>query len=314
MKREIRRELNRITLVMEEKDFPEDYRIKMLTENKIPGLLKCTVSYVDDMTGLVYELSGRETVYDYIRKQGISESFVKLFITSVILCQEHCREYLLDFNNVLLDLDSIFIEEEEIFFCCCPFCTRDNHECVREILKEFMARTDPDDDRTAEFIRALLLNVADTYSLREVARSCSECHEDTGLYTEPDPAEIKQLKSLEKTRQRMDMEEELGIGYEYRNIILKTPDGEEAFSCTRGQFIIGSARCNVDGYINSPFVSHVHCCIQQKGRSFVIKDLNSERGTYLNGHRLRSGRRTTLHTGDRLEIGDREYIVDIYRG
>ncbi|MEQ8846417.1 ATP-binding protein [Botrimarina sp.] len=47
-------------------------------------------------------------------------------------------------------------------------------------------------------------------------------------------------------------------------------------------------------------VSRKHAVLEQSGDSFVLRDLNSSNGTFVNGHRVREKR---LDTGDRVQMG-----------
>ena len=57
-------------------------------------------------------------------------------------------------------------------------------------------------------------------------------------------------------------------------------------------------------------VSSIHCEISVKGSSFRLRDLNSRNGTYLNGSRITD--ETELANGNKIRIGRREYILDLW--
>jgi pSer/pThr/pTyr-binding forkhead associated (FHA) protein len=70
-----------------------------------------------------------------------------------------------------------------------------------------------------------------------------------------------------------------------------------------GRFVIGrDASCDLT--VDDPKVSGEHAEIIRSGSSFVLRDLGSTNGTYVNGERVDGRRR--LHEGDRLQIGDTE--------
>ena len=72
------------------------------------------------------------------------------------------------------------------------------------------------------------------------------------------------------------------------------------FELTRPEIIIGRDS-NVDVVISSPVVSHRHARLKQEGEEYVLEDLGSSNGTYLNGQRL-VGRRP-LKSGDQVRLG-----------
>lgn len=61
------------------------------------------------------------------------------------------------------------------------------------------------------------------------------------------------------------------------------------------------ADCDVS-LTHSRKVSRKHCCIAQVNNSFVIRDLGSTNGVFVNGSRVR--KETGLSLGDELAIGD----------
>jgi hypothetical protein len=61
----------------------------------------------------------------------------------------------------------------------------------------------------------------------------------------------------------------------------------------------------VDIRLEDPFASSRHCEIVRQGNLYVIEDLGSTNGTYLNEEPL-SGPQP-LHVGDRIRIGDTEF-------
>jgi DNA-binding NtrC family response regulator len=58
--------------------------------------------------------------------------------------------------------------------------------------------------------------------------------------------------------------------------------------------------------LKDPFSSSRHCRIEKKGTQFVIKDLRSRNGTFVNGTQILEA---TLKHGDRIQIGQTHLIV-----
>ena len=55
-------------------------------------------------------------------------------------------------------------------------------------------------------------------------------------------------------------------------------------------------------------VSAHHAEIRRNGSQYIIRDLGSTNGTYLNGEPLRGPQ--PLHAGDRIRIGDSEFSFE----
>lgn len=64
-------------------------------------------------------------------------------------------------------------------------------------------------------------------------------------------------------------------------------------------------RGNVEIQLDDPFASSQHARIWREGHVFVIEDLGSTNGTYLNDEPLNGP--APLHPGDRIRIGDSEF-------
>jgi hypothetical protein len=64
-------------------------------------------------------------------------------------------------------------------------------------------------------------------------------------------------------------------------------------------------RGDVEIQLDDPFASSRHARITREGHVFVIEDLGSTNGTYLNDEPL--GGPQPLHAGDRIRIGDSEF-------
>lgn len=77
-----------------------------------------------------------------------------------------------------------------------------------------------------------------------------------------------------------------------------------------GEFTIGRNKAN-DWVLQDPTVSGRHCSISGSNGSFIVTDLNSRNGLFLNGERLETGASADLQSGDRLQLGPYELTVSI---
>jgi pSer/pThr/pTyr-binding forkhead associated (FHA) protein len=60
-----------------------------------------------------------------------------------------------------------------------------------------------------------------------------------------------------------------------------------------------------------PSVSRQHATIALRGGAFVLEDLNSQNGTFVNGERIRQ---RVLCDGDRVNIGEAEFLFRLGDG
>jgi hypothetical protein len=61
--------------------------------------------------------------------------------------------------------------------------------------------------------------------------------------------------------------------------------------------------------LQDPFASSQHARVYAQGGAFVVEDLGSTNGTYLNEELLETPR--PLHPGDRVRIGDSEFTFEV---
>ena len=93
-------------------------------------------------------------------------------------------------------------------------------------------------------------------------------------------------------------------GFEPRLLVEHAPGHESgtAYDVSGGATL---GRGDVEIQLDDPFASSRHARITREGHVFVIEDLGSTNGTYLNDEPL--GGPQPLHAGDRIRIGDSEF-------
>ena len=82
-------------------------------------------------------------------------------------------------------------------------------------------------------------------------------------------------------------------------LVLVQGGEESSFPLTRDSYTLGRHRNN-DIVINDPKVSGFHARIDRVPEGFVLVDLNSRNGSFVNGSRIKE---RTLETGDKLRLG-----------
>jgi pSer/pThr/pTyr-binding forkhead associated (FHA) protein len=93
-------------------------------------------------------------------------------------------------------------------------------------------------------------------------------------------------------------------GGEPRLLVERAPghDTGVAYDLSQGATL---GRGDVEIRLEDPFASSRHARISRQGHVFVIEDLGSTNGTYLNDEALNGPQ--PLHPGDRIRIGDSEF-------
>lgn len=87
---------------------------------------------------------------------------------------------------------------------------------------------------------------------------------------------------------------------------------EETISINKPVFRIGKERSYVDYFVtNNIAVSRSHADIITRGSKYFVKDLNSKNHTYINNHELPIYMEVEIHDGDRLKLGNEEFIFSV---
>lgn len=87
-----------------------------------------------------------------------------------------------------------------------------------------------------------------------------------------------------------------------RLLVIKGLDETEIL-LNRETFTIGrTAAAGCDYAIDRPFISPAHCMISYRDNEFVIKDLGSKNGTFVNGERLLREREVIAPIGSEIEV------------
>lgn len=88
--------------------------------------------------------------------------------------------------------------------------------------------------------------------------------------------------------------------------------GNLIFRITKAEFVLGKAENAVDGVIPiSSMISRIHCKIYKEANTYMVEDMQSTNGTYINGYALNAGERYYLNNGDRLTLADIDFNVII---
>src|ERR1051325_6519905 len=89
-------------------------------------------------------------------------------------------------------------------------------------------------------------------------------------------------------------------------LLLSTPDGQQVVDLTAHN-TLGRHPTNSIQLLDK-IVSKEHCIIERRGNQFVLRDLGSLNGTYVNGERV-IGERPLRH-GDEIALGSTRARVD----
>lgn len=133
---------------------------------------------------------------------------------------------------------------------------------------------------------------------------CDEGDEMTGLLTETSE-EVTGLLCEDEEATGLLIENSPQVHYPSLHRVLT----DENISVNKPVFRLGKEKSYVDYFVtNNIAVSRSHADIITRGERCYVKDLNSKNHTYINGQELPVHMEIEIHDGDRLRLGNEEFI------
>jgi hypothetical protein len=117
---------------------------------------------------------------------------------------------------------------------------------------------------------------------------------------------LSDTKLLLSTTARLTYKDVLKITL--ARLTLKKPEAEkETFPLLEQEYYIGRQMGN-QIHLNDPSISNVHARIFKGPEGFVLEDLNSRNGSFVNGVRID---RRLLHENDAIRLGNSNFVYNI---
>lgn len=123
MDAEFRRDLQNSYLVLKVREETENrYTHRMITENKISGLLSCSCRKMNGDTLFYYDITSKISLAERCRCKKMTGDDFMILIRSLIHVLADMEEYLLDGNSLCLNMDYIYLDApmKTVNFCWVP--------------------------------------------------------------------------------------------------------------------------------------------------------------------------------------------------
>lgn len=131
---QVKNEFDHIYYVIKTTISEKDFIYRMITENKIEGVIPGKERYAENQFCLYYEVTGKKTLdKEYSTRKMEFTDIYELF-SNMKETMQRGREYLLDSRYMVFDPQAIFLDmEEPVFsFIYIPFSDADNKEQMKE--------------------------------------------------------------------------------------------------------------------------------------------------------------------------------------
>ncbi len=184
---------------------------------------------------------------------------------------------------------------------------KQNRQNEWQINKE---QTDADrGDREVEKKKGILGTIQKLFRKKDKYKTASEMEWDDYIGTE-EPSVVAEDTELYNQREERTML--LTNRTMVKPIVLTAVGTENPINIKPFDFpyIIGKSHSSCDFCIDSAVVSRVHLRILEELDDFMVEDLNSTNGTFLNGEKLKPHKPQLISIGDKLTIANIDFLVE----
>lgn len=146
MKEVYEKDLQHVWMLLEfDQEYEEDYQMRTLQINTIPGLLLVKGQGADEKSCYRYDVTGKSTLFAQGEKKNWGYEQMEAFMKQFIQVLYEVNNYLLDVNCLSLNPTHIYCRKGTFFFCYCPALKGDIRESFHELTEYFVKETDYDD-------------------------------------------------------------------------------------------------------------------------------------------------------------------------
>lgn len=322
------------------------YVCPMLVKNRIAGLLSVQMAEADESIQFWYDISGRQTLEDWMKIKSAGSVFLKRFLASLAKTLQSTGGYLLPEGGISLLPERIFVDTDEIVFCYTPFEKKDFEESLCGFMEYYIAHMQHENRADAQKCYEVYEKCQQKNTdLEEVMKTLFEIEEETQRKmpvqeaTEESSASIKEKEKSPLFGKGRLMERKFSFRKKHmpaQEYFFAPEEDEERLSnptvflgsetdrifgefkyegegnemnlkINADVFLIGSQRGETDGVITDDTVSRIHARVTREADEYYLEDMNSTNGTYQNGKRLNYKEKVRLEKNDRIVFAKESY-------
>ncbi|HBY19496.1 MAG: hypothetical protein A2Y24_03600 [Clostridiales bacterium GWE2_32_10] len=140
-----------------------DYQLKMLIHNKSKYLVPMNVKEEDMNLTLQYDITDKMSVKKYLSKNLLDKKDFIYIVGQIIKSFKECKELLLDYHNLFLDMDNIYIKKDgkEISMMYLPLkdLYENNRENLVNIINKLISNINKSEDDISVMISKVVMYV-----------------------------------------------------------------------------------------------------------------------------------------------------------
>lgn len=215
-----RRELSETFLILEGAEEPDAYTVRVLGENRIPGLSRCQINWVEGRAEYCFGVSGCQTLRRLWESRQLQTGEVRTLLVGLHRALEQMEEYLLEPDRLLLEPDLLFVPEAgpaQVQLCCHPGWKGDFAEGIRGLVQYLLNKMDHGDAQSVEQTYGLFQIVGkDFFCFDELLEALEDPHEQAETAPEEakpwEPEADREIQNLAWQKPRQAGKEKKSAG------------------------------------------------------------------------------------------------------
>lgn len=130
-------------------EMEDDYKLQMILENNIEGLLPLKVKQINNRNELYYDITSKISMKDLFAREKIKGKDIEDLIIGLSNGVNGIREYLLDVNRLILSTEYIYVNAGTgvYSFCYCPYGEGTLQSGLKELFEEILDKLDHRDKK-----------------------------------------------------------------------------------------------------------------------------------------------------------------------
>ena len=146
---EYRRDMNHNYMIVKGMgpDVPDDYETRVISTNRIPGLLTCSMQYIDAEIWYSYDVTSLQKLTVFCESRKVGKNEIMKILSEILRILEGLEDYLLDFQHLILTPSCVCMDFDtmEIRLMYVPFYCRDIRRSLRELTEYLLGCADHSD-------------------------------------------------------------------------------------------------------------------------------------------------------------------------
>lgn len=275
------------------------------------------------------------SLYERLNKTITKRDFF-FVMEHIVLAMEKIQNNELNSQNLIMDMKNIYINEntKELHFLYVPVNNSKTQNNIRELMETVIYSIKPAQEHDMEYLSRFTYFLQNLKSLdmqkieqyivkedRDVVNALKRNIIQSQKIDKPvenDEEKTLPLKPVEEDTMVLETEATALLIETEATGLLEQDDTnfpilvrtltEEKICINKPVFRLGKERSYVDYFVNNSAVSRSHADIITRGNQYYVNDLNSKNHTYINGQQLPVKCEIEIHDGDRLKLGNEEFI------